>query len=150
MKKVLFAAVAAATLITSSAFAQDKKGSMDSGAAAGAVSGGAAGAVGGALVGGPVGAVVGGAMGAAVGATSGAVVGAIAADDRVYVRDYVVKQRVPATRVEGDVVVGATLPRTVQVYEIEGNPRLSSYRYAHVNGEYVLVDPSMRVVTVIN
>lgn len=130
--------------------AQDKKDAMDSGAKGGAIAGGAAGAVGGAIVGGPVGAVVGGAIGAAAGATSGAVTAGITAEDKVYVRKYVETRPIPPVRYEGEVVVGATLPGTVTYYRIEDNPRFEAYRYTHVNGKYVMVDDSNRVVTVIN
>jgi phage tail tape-measure protein len=110
----------------------------DSGAAAGA----ATGAVGGAIVGGPVGAVV----GAGVGAVAGGALGSISAQDRTYVREYVVQHKRPSARVQGDVVVGATLPQQVAVYPVEGNAAFSNYRYTYVNGRAVLVDPSSRRV----
>lgn len=110
----------------------------DSGAAAGA----ATGAVGGAIVGGPVGAVV----GAGAGALAGGALGSISAQDRVYVREYVTKNRKRSARVEGEVVVGATLPQQVEVYPVEGNPAFQSYRYTWVNDRAVLVDPSSRRV----
>jgi uncharacterized membrane protein len=131
------------------AMAQTKQQQMDSGAKGGAAAGAVTGAVGGAIVGGPVGAVVGGAAGAVVGAVGGATTAAITADDRVYVQRYVVENDVPSVRYEGDIAVGQTLPGTVTYYRIENNPRLESYRYAHVNQRYVLVDGSNRVVTVI-
>jgi outer membrane lipoprotein SlyB len=115
------------------------------GARGGAVGGAAAGAVGGALVGGPVGAVVGG----AVGATTGAAVGSLSDEDRVYVRGYVVKQRAEPVTVRERIVVGEALPTTVRTYQIEGNPRLSGYRYAYVNNEYYLVNARGQVVTTI-
>jgi hypothetical protein len=110
----------------------------DSGAAAGA----ATGAVGGAIVGGPVGAVV----GAGVGAVAGGALGSISQQDQVYVRNYVVQHRRPSVRVQGDVVVGATLPQQVAVYPVEGNPAFANYRYTWVNDRAVLVDPSSRRV----
>ncbi len=146
---MILAAVAATTLLASPVMAQEAQNSMNAGATAGAVSGGAAGAVGGALVGGPVGAVVGGAIGATAGATSGALVG-IGANEQAYAHEYVVKRQVPEERIEGRVAVGETLPSTIKVYRIEGNPKLERYHYAYINGEYVLVDDGMRVVTVIN
>jgi hypothetical protein len=117
-----------------------------SGTEGGAASGAVTGAVGGAIVGGPVGAAV----GAVVGGTTGAAVGSLSDQDRVYVRDYVVKQHVPAATVEERVVVGQPLPPRVKTYVIEGNPHLRGYRYAYVNDEYYLVDGGGRVVTVIN
>jgi hypothetical protein len=137
MKKHILAAIAL-TLAATPALSQ-----ADSGAAAGA----ATGAVGGAIVGGPVGAVV----GAGVGAIAGGALGSISQDDRVYVRRYVSEHRRPSVRVQGDVVVGATLPQQVAVYPVEGNPAFANYRYTWVNDRAVLVDPaSRRVVYVID
>ncbi len=110
----------------------------DSGAAAGA----ATGAVGGAIVGGPIGAVV----GAGIGAVAGGALGSISAQDRVYVRQYVTENRKRSTRVQGEVVVGATLPQQIEVYPVEGNPAFQNYRYTWVNDRAVLVDPSSRRV----
>jgi hypothetical protein len=128
-------AAALATLALGPALAQD-------GATGGAAAGAATGAVGGAIVGGPAGAVVGGAAGALVGGT----VGAITDADRTYVRGYVVQNRRPSVKVEGPVVVGATLPQQVDVYPVEGNPGLANYRYAWVNDRAVLIDPQSRRV----
>lgn len=137
MKKHILAAIAL-TFAATPALSQ-----ADSGAAAGA----ATGAVGGAIVGGPVGAVV----GAGVGAVAGGALGSISQDDRVYVRRYVSEHRRPSVRVQGDVVVGATLPQQVAVYPVEGNPAFANYRYTWVNDRAVLVDPaSRRVVYVID
>jgi hypothetical protein len=108
----------------------------------GAAAGAATGAVGGAIVGGPVGAVIGGAAGAMVGGA----VGSISAQDQAYVREYVVEHRRPSVRVEGPVAVGATLPRQVSVYPVEGNPAFANYRYTWVNDRAVLVDPATRRV----
>ena len=108
----------------------------------GAVTGAAIGATGG-----PVGAGVGAIIGGATGATAGA---ALTPDDRVYVRNYVVRQRAPAVRMEREVVVGTTLPRRGVTYRtIEGNPRLAGYRYTTVNDRTVLVDRGGRVVQII-
>ena len=139
MKHLLKGAlVASAVLVAVPAFAQQ---GAQSGAAAGATTG----AVGGAIVGGPVGAAV----GAVVGGTTGAAVGSLSDADRVYVRDYVVKQRVEPVTVQERVVVGEALPTTVKTYEITGNPHLNGYRYAYVNNDYYLVDSGGRVVTTI-
>ena len=131
-------AALALTVAAAPAFAQQS----DGGAAAGA----ATGAVGGAIVGGPVGAVV----GAGVGAVAGGALGSISAQDQAYVRGYVVQNRRPSVRVQGDVVVGGTLPQQVAVYPVEGNPAFSDYRYTWVNDRAVLVDPaSRRIIYVI-
>jgi uncharacterized protein YraI len=112
-----------------------------SGAGEGAAAGAATGAVAGALVGGPIGAAVGAAAGAAVGGTTGAVI-----DPPETVRTYVTTNRVDPVYLEGEVVVGAGLPDTVELREIPDY----DYRYVYVNGQPVLVDPSdRRIVYVI-
>ncbi|NLH80865.1 MAG: DUF1236 domain-containing protein [Phyllobacteriaceae bacterium] len=113
----------------------------------GAVGGAAAGAVGGAIVGGPVGAVIGG----VAGAVGGAALGTITEDDEVWIRDYVAAHPHATVTVEEPIVVGKPLPREVTVYEIDGNPRFTEYRYAYVNGNYLLVDRDGNVVgTIVN
>jgi hypothetical protein len=92
------------------------------------------------------GAAAGAATGAGVGAVAGGVLGSISAQDRTYVREYVVQHKRPSARVKGEVVVGATLPQQVAVYPVEGNPAFSNYRYTYVNDRAVLIDPSSRRV----
>jgi uncharacterized protein YraI len=105
------------------------------GAAEGALVGGATGAIGGALIGGPIGAAVGGVAGMAVGGAAGDV-----AEPPAEVRTYVTSHRVEPVYLEGEVVVGATVPETVAIHEI---PRYE-YRYINVNGQEVLVEPGTR------
>jgi hypothetical protein len=123
-----FAAVAALTLAAPTlCFAQGST-------ATGAVGGAAAGAV----VGGPVGAVVGGVAGATVGS---------AVEPPREVRTYVRRERVPAVRVEHEVIVGEPLPPRVKLYAVPKHPR---YRFAIVNDHRVIVEPrSRRVIEVI-
>ena len=116
------------------------------GATGGAVTGVIGGAAVGAVVGGPVGAVVGG----VIGGTAGATVGTITADDRVYVQQYVYSRKVEPMVVQHGLVVGQPVPPGVTVYNIEGNPRLSNYRYAYVNQQYVLIDANGRAVSIID
>ena len=83
-----------------------------------------------------LGAAVGGALGAATGAAStpeGTVT--------TYVREH------PADQVylDGEVVVGATLPEVVPLNPVPD----STYSYAYVNGVPVLVDPAGRQVVYI-
>lgn len=54
------------------------------------------------------------------------------------VRTYVTTNKIEPIYLQGEVVVGATLPMTTTVYEV---PRYE-YRYAVVNGRTVLVEPS--------
>src|SRR5690606_22707328 len=105
------------------------------GAAEGALVGGASGAIAGALIGGPVGAAIGGATGTALGGATGA-----AAEPPAEVRTYVTSHQVEPVYLEGEVVVGAGLPDTVELREIPDY----DYRYVNVNGQSVLVDANTR------
>lgn len=93
--------------------------------------GAAGGAIAGALIGGPVGAAIGGVAGAAAGA-------AVTPPDTV--RTYVMENRADSVYLEGEVVVGAGLPETVELREVPDY----DYRYRYVNGQPVLVDPATR------
>ena len=131
---ILVPAVALA-LIPGLAFAQ-------SGAAAGAVGGATAGAV----VGGPVGAAVGGAIGAVIGVT--------VAPPPSQIVTYVTAQPAPpAVTLQGNLVVGATLPSTVTltpvpttVYAAPAGATAVVYSYAYVNGHRVIVDNNTRAI----
>lgn len=101
---------------------------------AGALTGVATGAIAGAIIGGPVGAAVGGAAGAIAGGT----VDTITPPQEVIT--YVEQNRSEPVYLEGEVVVGASLPETVQVQEIPDY----EYRYVSVNGQPVLVEPDTR------
>lgn len=110
------------------------------GAAIGGLTGGAAGAVAGAIVGGPVGAAVGGIAGVAGGGLTGSLV-----DPAPEVRTYIQQNPVDPVYLDGEVVVGATLPETVVVREIPDY----EYRYVYVNGQPVLVEPETRRIVYI-
>ncbi len=99
--------------------------------AAGAATGAVGGAVVGALIGGPVGAAIGGAAGAAIGANT-------PPPERV--RTYVTENRVDPVYLDGEVVVGAGLPDTVQLRTVPDY----EYNYVYVNGVPALVDPGTR------
>lgn len=106
----------------------------------GAFAGAATGAVAGAIIGGPAGAAVGG----AAGAVAGGVADAIAPPEEVVT--YVEQNRIDPVYLEGEVVVGAGLPETVEIREIPDY----EYRYVYVNGQPVLVEPeSRRIVYVV-
>jgi len=101
------------------------------------------GAAGGALVAGPPGAVV--------GAAAGGIAGAIADENAPRFRTYVVQQQHPSFAYSGDVVVGATLPNTVVIYDVPPDYNVTTYKYAVVNGRVVLVDPTTyRIVQIID
>ncbi|HEV7417214.1 MAG TPA: DUF1236 domain-containing protein [Tianweitania sediminis] len=117
--------------------ATNAQGGGTSGAAAGI----ATGAVAGALIGGPVGAAIGG----VVGATAGGVIGE-AVNPTPVVREYVVQNQVEPVYLEGEVVVGAGVPETVELREVPDY----EYRYAYINGQPVLIDPgTRRIVSIV-
>ena len=92
---------------------------------------------------GPVGAVVGG----AVGAVAGTVGGILGVEDRPRFREYVVHERLPSYRYNGEFIVGAVLPDSgLTYYDIPGEYHVQGYRYAYVNDHAVLVDPRTRVI----
>jgi uncharacterized protein YraI len=101
-----------------------------------AVPGAVGGAIAGAVIAGPVGAVVGGVAGAAVGA---------AVDPPREVQTYVTSHPIDPVYVEGEVVVGATLPEAVQLAQVPSY----EYSYVYVNGVPVLVEPGSRKVVYI-
>jgi uncharacterized protein YraI len=104
----------------------------------GALAGGATGAVAGALIGGPVGAAVGAVAGAA---TGGMAEGALAPQARTYV----LENPVEPVYLEGEVVVGAQVPETVEIREIPDY----QYRYVYVNQQPVIVEPDTRRIVYI-
>ena len=90
---------------------------------------------------GPVGAVV----GATVGAVAGNVGGILGVEDRPRFHDYVVHERLPSYRYNGEFTVGAVLPESgLTYYDIPGEYHVRGYRYAYVNDHAVLVDPRTR------
>ena len=103
----------------------------------GAVAGGVTGAVAGALIGGPIGAAVGGVAGAVAGGAAGTVI-----DPPEKVRTYVTSNKIDPVYLDGEVVVGAGLPDTVELREIPDY----EYRYVYVNGQPVLVDAKSRQI----
>lgn len=108
----------------------------------GAVAGGATGAVAGAIIGGPIGAVVGGVAGAAVGGTAEG----LASPPPEQVVTYVRSNQAQPVYLDGEVVVGASLPESVVLTEVPDY----EYRYVYVNGQPVLVEPgSRRIVYVV-
>ena len=97
----------------------------------GAIAGGASGAVAGAIVAGPVGAAVGGAAGAVVGD---------AVEPAPATRTYIQANPVDPIYLDGEVVVGGTIPQNVDLYEVPE----AQYRYVYINGQEVLVAPDTR------
>jgi uncharacterized protein YraI len=104
-------------------------------AAVGSVTGAAMGA----LVGGPIGAVAGAALGGAAGS-------AAAPEPAPEIRTYITNNTVDPVILEGEVVVGAGVPENVPLYDVTDYP---DYRYATINGQNVLVDPTSRQIVYI-
>jgi hypothetical protein len=59
------------------------------------------------------------------------------------VETWVMEQSAPGIDVEGDVVVGGTLPGTVELMEV---PKFQKYRFAVVNKHRVIVDAKTRKI----
>jgi len=98
----------------------------------GATAGAVTGVVAGALIGGPVGAIIGG--------IAGATTGAAIDNPPPTVQTYVTQNAMQPVYLEGEVVVGAGVPGTVELRQIPDY----GYSYAYVNGQPVLVDPGSR------
>jgi hypothetical protein len=63
------------------------------------------------------------------------------------VRTYVMEQQTPSVVYEGDVVVGTTLPDTVEIHTV---PNMDGYAYTVVNERRVIVEPKThRVIQVL-
>jgi hypothetical protein len=136
MRKILMLSASAALLALVPAVASAQSGTT-SGAVGGAITG--------AIVGGPVGAVVGGVI--------GAVVGTAIVPPPATVITYVATQNVPPIQLQGDVVIGATLPQTTVLYPVPRDIYVPSdnhlYAYAFVNGRRVVVDANTGVIVAI-
>jgi hypothetical protein len=131
MKKLLIASAAVLALGVGSVHAQDNG---DSQRVLGATAAGTTGAIAGAVVGGPIGAIVGG--------FAGAVLGAEAAVPDVAVQ-YVVNNPVEPVYYEGEIVEGALIPETIQVYEI---PEAPEYGYVYLDNRPVVVELQSREI----
>ena len=134
MRKKLILLAGAIALLPAGAFA------------AGTATGAAGGAITGAIVGGPVGAVIGGVI--------GAVIGTAIDPPPTQVVSYVeTAQPPPAVSLQGNLVVGATLPSTVMLYPVPPDVYATNggqvYGYAIINGHRVIVDMRTRAVVAI-
>ena len=94
----------------------------------GTAPGAAGGAIAGAMVAGPIGAVVGGIAGATVGHS-------IAPPSEV--KTYVTTQTVAPATYSGDIAVGKTIDGDVAWRDVPNYPK---YRWAHLNGQRVVID----------
>jgi uncharacterized protein DUF1236 len=74
-------------------------------------------------------------------------------EQRTVIRQHVVRERVPAVTIQGDVRVGAALPADVELVTVPETwgPEVRRYRYVHWNNRVVLVEPgSRRVIQIID
>ena len=63
------------------------------------------------------------------------------------VRTYVMEQQVPSIVYDGDVIVGTTLPDTVEVHTV---PNMDGYAYTVINDRRVIVEPQThRIIQVL-
>ena len=115
--------------------------------AQGTVQGSQEGAAAGARAAGPVGAVIGG----TVGAVTGTIGGILGVQDRPRFREYVVREKLPSYTYSEELRVGTVLPEAgVTYYDVPAEYHVQGYRYAYINGQPVLVEPtSRRVVQII-
>jgi hypothetical protein len=67
-------------------------------------------------------------------------------EQRDRMRTYIRTQRVAPGRYDGQIGMGSTLPPSVTMYPIEGDPMFRSYRYSRLNNQIVIVDQTGRVV----
>ena len=76
-----------------------------------------------------------------------------APEQRTKIKEYVVKERVPAVTIRERVAVGATLPADVELRTVPSDwgPSVSRYNYVYHDNNVVFVDPgSRRVISVID
>src|SRR5262245_36941061 len=72
----------------------------------------------------------------------------ISPEQRTTIREHVVRERIPAATIPGEVRVGVVLPGTVELAPVPDTwgPSVRRYRYVHWNNHVVLVEPSSRRV----
>jgi hypothetical protein len=100
---------------------------------------------------------VGGPVGAAVGGVLGAVIGGTIVPPPQPIIGYVTTQPAPAeVTLQGNVVVGATLPESVVVtpvpsgvYTAPAGTAVVTYGYANINGHRVIVDTKTRAIVAV-
>ncbi|MAM62808.1 DUF1236 domain-containing protein [Maritimibacter sp. UBA3975] len=96
---------------------------------------GATGAAIGAALGGPVGAAIGGAVGAIGGGTAASL------DQEVIT--YVQANPVEPVFLQGEPVVGVTVPENVEMYSV---PDVDGYAYSNINGDTVIIEGESRQI----
>lgn len=135
MKKLLTSSLAVIALAAGPAFAQiSESPQTDDDALLGGSAGAAAGGTVGFVLGGPIGAIVGGFTGAVLGAEA-----AVPEQTIVYAGNNPVEPVYLDTQLE----VGAAVPETVTVYEVEPTPE---YGYFYANNRVYIVDNNSREI----
>jgi hypothetical protein len=71
-----------------------------------------------------------------------------APEQRVKIKEYVVRQKVKPLTVREQLVVGGTIPADAELYTVPSDwgPGVSSYRYVYSGNRVVFVEPSTRKV----
>jgi hypothetical protein len=138
MRKILTLSLLSAAALALAPVVANAQSNTTSGAVGGAITG--------AIVGGPVGAVVGGVI--------GAIVGSAITPPPVQVVTYVTAAEAPPpVTLQGNLVLGVTVPTTVQLYPIPNNvytpTPTATYAYAYINGHKVVVDTQTHAVVAI-
>ena len=84
----------------------------------------------------------------AAGQTMAQVAVEIAPEQRTRIKQYVVKEKLRPAPLTERVIVGATLPATVELQSVPADwgPSVSKYRYVYYDDHVVLVEPSSRKV----
>jgi hypothetical protein len=72
-------------------------------------------------------------------------------DQRVKIREYVVKEKIKPITLKERIAVGAVLPADVQLTAVPATwgPNLTTYRYVYWDGRVVFVEPTSRKVAYI-
>lgn len=102
---------------------------------AGATAGATLGALTAAAVGGPIGGIVAGGL-------LGGAAGSVAAEPEEKTVTYIRENPVETVYLDGEVVVGAGIPTTVETYEVPE----SEFRYVNINGSTVIVDNETNLI----
>ena len=77
----------------------------------------------------------------------------IAPEQRTKIKEYVVQKKMTPIAMTDKVVVGATIPQSVELVAIPSDwgPTFANYRYVYTDNNVVLVEPSSRkVIQIIN
>ena len=77
----------------------------------------------------------------------------VAPEQRTVIKEYVVREKVPAVAMRERISVGARLPTDIELHAVptQWGPSYSKYRYVYSGSDVYLVEPSTReVVTIVD